>query len=75
MQKSFNSVHIEHYLTDCLYYEIGTQEIESIKIFSELITKINHNEINIHTRSVSSNKKEIHEGIQQLYPREESLVR
>ncbi|MBN2591486.1 MAG: menaquinone biosynthesis protein [Sedimentisphaerales bacterium] len=35
-----SSSYIEHYLTDCLYYEIGTQEIESIKKFSELITKI-----------------------------------
>ena len=59
--------YIEHYLTDCLYYDIGSQEIEGINKFKELIDEINENETAIPMRYISPKKKENYEGIRQLY--------
>lgn len=70
-----SSSYIEHYLSDCLYYDIGPQEIESIKKFDKLITKITHNETTIQVRSISPSEKEIHEDIRQLYSNQGSSIR
>ena len=67
--------YIQHYLTECLYYDIGEKEIESINKFDELIKKINQNETIIKVRSISPNNKETHEGIRKLYWNQESTVR
>ena len=70
-----SSSYIEHYLTDCLYYDVGLQEIEGIKKFDEWITLINHTETTTQVRSISQNKKENHEGIRQLYSSREGSLR
>jgi chorismate dehydratase len=67
-----SSSYIEHYLCDCLYYDIGEQEIESMKKFDELMNKMNGNKSSIRVRSISLNKKETNEGIRQLYPSRKS---
>jgi chorismate dehydratase len=37
---NLDPTYIQHYLTDCLYYDIGPREIESIKVFHELMVSI-----------------------------------
>ncbi len=70
-----SSSFIEHYLSDCLYYDVGPQEIEGIEKFDQWITRINHTETTTQVRSISQNKKETHEGIRQLYSSRQSSFR
>lgn len=39
--------YIQHYLTDCLYYDIGPREVESIKIFQELTAQISSDDLKV----------------------------
>jgi chorismate dehydratase len=67
--------YIRHYLTDCLYYDIGPREIESMKKFRELITDMNNNDFDVPVLSLPRNKKENDEDIRQLYYRDECPTR
>jgi predicted solute-binding protein len=62
--------YIRHYLTDCLYYDVGPREIESMKKFRELMTDINNNDFDVPVLSLPRNKKENDEDIRQLYYRD-----
>lgn len=55
--------YIQHYLTDCLYYDIGHREVESIKIFQELISHINGDDIKIPVSNIRHFEKENDENL------------
>jgi chorismate dehydratase len=62
--------YIRHYLTDCLYYDVGSREIESMEKFRELIADINNNDFDVPVLSLPPNKKGSDEDIRQLYHRD-----
>lgn len=40
---NLDPAYIQYYLTECLYYDVGPRELESIKIFRELTSHISNN--------------------------------
>lgn len=62
--------YVRHYLTDCLYYDVGPREIESMKKFRELMTYTNNNDFDVPVLSLPRNKKGNNEDIRQLYYRD-----
>jgi chorismate dehydratase len=59
--------YIRHYMTNCLYYNVGPREIESMVKFRELMTDINNNDFDVPVLSLPRNKKGNDEDIRQLY--------
>jgi len=60
---NLNPGYIQHYLTDCLYYDIGHREIESIKLFQELTTQISGDNLKVPVLSMHQSLKENDENL------------
>jgi chorismate dehydratase len=72
---NLNPSYIRHYMTDCLYYNVESREIESMKKFRELMTYINNNDFDVPVISLTRNKKGNDEDIRQLYYRDGCSIR
>jgi len=55
--------YIQHYLTDCLYYDIGPREVESIKLFQELTVQISSDDSKVPVFSMPPHGKENDENL------------
>jgi len=62
-QLNLDPAYIQHYLTDCLYYDIGPREIESIKLFQELTTQISGDNSKVPVLSLHHPLKENNENL------------
>jgi len=60
---NLDPTYIQHYLTDCLYYDIGPREVESIKIFQELTIQINGDDSKVPILSMRHSGKENDENL------------
>ena len=62
-QLNLDPAYIQHYLTDCLYYDIGPREVESIKLFQELTAHINGDDSKVPVLSMRHPGKENDENL------------
>jgi len=60
---NLDPAYIQHYLTDCLYYDIGPREVESMKLFQELMAHVSGDDLKVPVLSMRHPGKENDENL------------